>query len=222
MRVETYTDTGKHRSLNEDNYHYEMEEKIFAVFDGMGGTDYGELASSLCVESLKESIGHFKTLENIAEDFCANWTQMMYQHPQPKWRGGSTAIICQAEGNTLKVCNIGDSRCTVVRDGEIVFQTKDQNHPYAPNILLNCLSLQTDTKVDISTFEFKKNDKILLTTDGIHDYMDSRQFGEEVVNKTKEKLLESCEKMNLEIIRNHINDNGSKDNHTALLINWEG
>ncbi len=222
MKVEFYTDTGCLRSNNEDSYYFDKKEKVFAVFDGMGGTDYGELASKLCVESLKESIGHFKTLENIAEDFCANWTQMMYQHPQYKWKGGSTAIICQFEGNNLKVCNIGDSRCTLIRNGKIVFQTEDQNHPYAPNILLNCLSLQTDTKVgDIVEIELKKNDKIVLTTDGIHDYMDTRQFDTKTVNETKEKFLESCKKMNLEIIRNHINSNGSKDNHTALLINWE-
>src|SRR5262249_7533208 len=47
------SDTGRHRPRNEDSLLVLPERSIFAVADGMGGYEGGEIASSLCVDTLR-------------------------------------------------------------------------------------------------------------------------------------------------------------------------
>lgn len=224
MNHKVYTDIGKRRALkkNEDDYFVSTSHKTFAVFDGMGGEGYGDLASQLCKKALQVSLEKHNDFRELIEGFVATWKSLLRQQPYWMQGCGSTAVICQIKDDKLFVCNIGDSRCTIIRDSEVIRKTVDQNHKYYPNVLLNCMTLRSEVNLDeIFSMKLQKNDKILLTSDGIHDYMDFRQVNEETFEETRKKILEGCNKMDLEIIRTHINDLGSKDNHTALLVNWE-
>src|SRR5204863_3610177 len=59
------TDVGRKRELNEDSLHFSDKDGTCLLADGMGGRDFGEVASSLCVSTLNSHLHKFfpKSLE---------------------------------------------------------------------------------------------------------------------------------------------------------------
>lgn len=104
---------------------------LFVVCDGMGGADKGEIASQLLCDAIigyAESFGspildavHLRTALNLALDMYCSYLD---QHPLVG-RMGSTLALLQFHEYGATVAHIGDSRVYQLRDGDIVFQTKD-------------------------------------------------------------------------------------------------
>ena len=103
LHATVLTDQGKVRTNNEDNFYFDgkgyeepqafchfsekcstRKKPIFAVFDGMGGESYGEIASSLAVQTLRQhekAIKHCKSeqLDAVVQEFVADANQNIYQ-----------------------------------------------------------------------------------------------------------------------------------------------
>ena len=150
------TDKGRKRSNNEDSYAVFTGEELDAclnaflvVADGMGGTQGGEVASNLVVNSLPEALQTFladhatvnsesfagspqeiAVLLNhgVQQANAAVWSYKQ-QHPDMSQMGTTcvTAIVSQG---VLTIGNIGDSRAYLLRQGQLRQLTEDHSQVY--------------------------------------------------------------------------------------------
>ncbi|MBR4673350.1 MAG: serine/threonine-protein phosphatase [Victivallales bacterium] len=131
------SDMGKVRGNNEDSYLCAPEAGCYAVADGMGGGDAGEVASATVVECLK------KAVESTALDSpgCrkyaiqqslhkANGTIVRYRDSHDFKSMGSTVVMLVLNpwnADEPFVCHVGDSRLYCFRDGEMFCITRDHS-----------------------------------------------------------------------------------------------
>ena len=131
------SDMGRVRGNNEDSFLCAPEAGCFAVADGMGGGDAGEVASATVVECLK------KAVESTALDSpgCrkyaiqqslhkANGTVVKYRDSHGFKSMGSTVVMLVLNpwnADEPFVCHVGDSRLYCFRDGELFCVTRDHS-----------------------------------------------------------------------------------------------
>ena len=119
MPVGTYavaSDTGRRRRRNEDNY--VVAPPLFAVADGMGGAQAGEVASQLAASALEggDSAG-LAGLERI-DALIQEANRRIYDRAtnDPSASGmGTTMTVALVEGMTVAIGHVGDSRAYLVR-----------------------------------------------------------------------------------------------------------
>ena len=110
------TDIGLHRKTNEDTL--VVQPPLYAVCDGMGGANAGEVASGLAAETLAAEVAGGTPLHAAAE--AANAAVFRRAHDNLEQTGmGTTLTAFVLEGDTARFAHIGDSRAYLLRDGEL-------------------------------------------------------------------------------------------------------
>ena len=141
------TDVGKRRKLNEDNLLLDREINLYAVCDGMGGHNAGEVASKMAIETLHafiaKSQGEEKDITwpyglepNLSFEAnrlktaikLANKRVFKAADNREDYTGmGTTLVAALVNDGTLTVGNAGDSRCYMVRGGKLTQLTRDDS-----------------------------------------------------------------------------------------------
>jgi serine/threonine protein phosphatase PrpC len=141
------TDVGRRRKLNEDNYLVDPETNLFAVCDGMGGHNAGEVASKLAIETLaafiRKSAGEEKDITwpygleaNLSFEAnrlktaikLANKKVFKAADNREEYTGmGTTVVAALVAGNVLTVGSAGDSRCYLLSKGKLRQITRDDS-----------------------------------------------------------------------------------------------
>jgi len=149
------TDTGRTRLENQDALVVLPKFGVYAVCDGVGGGNGGEIASRKAVNGLETYLRSHSTDEGrkLEGDYRRNWFKSYfyqcfqrinaditdYAAAHPGTNGmATTAVVAYVDGGELCVINIGDSRAYMVRDGAITQLTDD--HSYV-NALVNAGTL---------------------------------------------------------------------------------
>ncbi|SHH09627.1 Stp1/IreP family PP2C-type Ser/Thr phosphatase [Tepidibacter thalassicus] len=169
---------------------------IFIIADGMGGHKKGEVASKLAVENtlyfLKKNLikcnyedeNEIKFVLKQSYNY-ANTIVYRTSFYEKEYQGmGTTLTTALIYKDNLYVANIGDSRCYLFSDGVLKKITKDNSliqelmdkgaiteeealiHPQR-NVITRAIGTDEYIKIDFYKENIKKNDKILLTTDGL-------------------------------------------------------
>jgi protein phosphatase len=146
--IEAYgqTDVGRKRKLNEDAFLVSPETHLFAVCDGMGGHNAGEVASRMASETLsafiekshreKEITWPYGLDVNLSFDGnrlktalkLANKKVFKAADNREDYTGmGTTAVAALISGNVMTVGSAGDSRCYLLRDGKLTQLTRDDS-----------------------------------------------------------------------------------------------
>jgi serine/threonine protein phosphatase PrpC len=140
------TDVGRRRKLNEDNFLVDTEASLFAVCDGMGGHNAGEVASKMAIETLgafirrshkeKEITWPYGLDVNLSFDGnriktaikLANKKVFKAADNREDYTGmGTTAVAALMSDNLLTVGSAGDSRCYVLSGGALRQITRDDS-----------------------------------------------------------------------------------------------
>ncbi|HBT20051.1 MAG TPA: Stp1/IreP family PP2C-type Ser/Thr phosphatase [Peptococcaceae bacterium] len=222
------------RDKNEDSFLVELEHKIFAVADGMGGHKAGEVASALAVKTVKEYLLKVKDTEDALKEIEAavkEANKIVYSHSclNPKQRGmGTTLTVLWVIGMEAYVAHVGDSRAYLLRDGKIALITSDHSfvqelvregsitekearvHPRR-NLLTRAVGIERETSVDVINFPLKKGDYVLLCTDGLSGTISDEEIRDIVYSSST--VDEACEKL-VETARSR----GGEDNITSVLV----
>ena len=207
MEVGYGWDTGQMRRLNEDSilsiafdlrsYQGIVSAGLFAVADGMGGHNAGEIASDLatrtfqaeCIAGLlkQRTPAPLKVMEAAFK--TANETVASAASEKSLQGMGTTLTAALIIGADMYIAHIGDSRCYVIngresiqvtRDHSLVQQlieagllTKDQArvHPRR-NEITRVLGYAPGATPDLIHMKLYAGDNILLCSDGLHGVLD--------------------------------------------------
>ena len=188
------SDTGRRRRRNEDSY--VCEPPLFAVADGMGGAQAGEVASRLAAAVLQEVNGEQLSRGAIAELIQeANRRVFQRSNEDAAASGmGTTLTVALVESSdTVAIGHVGDSRAYRVRDGRLEQLTEDHSlvgemmrsgklsaeeaeaHPQR-SVITRALGTEPDVDVDTFTIETEPGDVFLLCSDGLTTMVPDREI----------------------------------------------
>lgn len=178
------TDTGHKRRRNEDAY--VCEPPLFAVADGMGGHQAGEVASRLAAAALREDVEPAGGAERV-EALIREANRRIWQHATENVTAsgmGTTVTVALVEGDSVTIGHVGDSRAYRIRDGHIEQLTDDHSlagelersgklsaaearaHPQR-SVITRALGTEPDVEIDTFAVEGRPGDVYLLCSDGL-------------------------------------------------------
>ena len=179
---------GCRRKLNEDAVLACPDRGLWAVADGMGGHDAGEVASAMVVEALSRCVpgpsGQVAASDAVAALQDVNRRLVELGRNFDGRTIGSTVVGLVADGNRFACFWAGDSRAYRVRDGAIDRLTRDhslvqelvdagmlaeseaETHPNA-NIITRAVGVSDMLDVETVDGEIRPGDVFLLASDGL-------------------------------------------------------
>jgi serine/threonine protein phosphatase PrpC len=239
MRLSSFagTDVGRTRSGNEDSYF--CGRTVFAVADGLGGHQGGEVASAAAAEPLAALDGRqFATPTEAAEALAgaiaeANSAILDQAAGNPSlWGMGTTVTAAAAAGDHLQLAHVGDSRAYLLRDGSFDQLTTDHTvvgelvrrgrltpaqaavHPER-SILTRAVGLDPRIPVDTpDPVDLRPGDQILLCSDGLTEAVPDPDIAE-VLSREPDGHA-ACRSL-----IDTANNNGGPDNITVVLLRVE-
>ena len=207
---------------------------LLLVADGMGGHNAGEVASKIAMDTISEE--YFKKDSNPNKEkalanafFTAN--KKIYELAQlnESYKGmGTTCTVLIVAGQHLYFAHAGDSRAYIFKNKKITQVTEDHTyvqqlvkngditaaeadvHPQR-NVLINAMGTKPTLRVDTgkSDLTFNKDDKLLVCSDGLYDYLNDTELAEIMLNKDLQYIADYLIK--------EAKKRGGKDNITVVL-----
>jgi PPM family protein phosphatase len=228
-RVAAVTDPGRTRRHNEDSY--VIDPPLFAIADGMGGAQAGEVASKLATAALKESGAGSGGEQRIAE-LIREANRRVYDRSSsdPNTSGmGTTITVALVEDDHVAFGHVGDSRAYLIRDAEMQQLTEDHSlvnellktgklsreeaevHPQR-SVITRALGTDPDVDVDTFTVTAETGDLFLLCSDGLTDMVDEQSILDVV-----ERYRNNIERA-LRALVKEANRGGGVDNITVVAF----
>jgi len=227
------TDAGKVRQNNEDALLVGEgeDETLFAVADGIGGFEAGEVASSIAIDVLKDLQPDAPFEQAIRE---ANRRILAAGRGDEKLSGMGTTVVAvrfrgtQAEP-VAEVAHVGDSRAYLVRDGEMKPITEDHSlvaelvrsgdltraqaaeHPQK-NLITRALGADEEVDVDTAVLPVEAGDRVLLCSDGLSDMVPEARISEIVLGSPDDPEGASRSLLSAAL------DAGGNDNITVVIV----
>lgn len=224
------SDTGRKRRRNEDNY--VVAPPLFAVADGMGGAQAGEVASKLAATTLEsEDRRPLQGVERVAA-LIQEANRRVYDRAvsDPAVSGmGTTMTVALVEGMTVAIGHVGDSRAYLVR-GETMEQLTDDHslvnellksgqlspdeahgHPQR-SVITRAVGTDPDVDVDAFTVEAEDGDVFLICSDGLTDMVADVEILE-LVERDRDDLDRA-----VRALVAAANRGGGEDNITAVAF----
>jgi PPM family protein phosphatase len=228
------TDTGRRRRRNEDAY--VCEPPLFAIADGMGGAQAGEVASRLAAAVLEEEgLGRSPAddgegqIEELIREANRRVFQRASEDAATSGMGTTmTVALVDSAAGSIAFGHVGDSRAYRVRDGELEQLTQDhslvgelvrsgkispeeaESHPQR-SVITRALGTEADVDVDTFTREAEPDDIYLLCSDGLTDMLSDREIlelldGAPALDAAARRLVEAA------------NSRGGEDNITVVVF----
>ncbi len=241
------TDPGRVRDHNEDCIEARPEIGLYVLADGMGGYNAGEVASgmatSLIADGLQEAWSLRQTERLSRDDAKAAAERMLREQiaranaaifttsqNNPECAGmGTTLVVCLFYDNFLSVAHIGDSRLyrlrgeameQVTRDHSLLQEQLDSGLITAEeaklsqnkNLVTRALGIDPTVEPEVHTHETQHDDLYLLCSDGLSDMVDDEEIRLTLIT------LKSNPSLTVQQLVQSANDNGGRDNISAMLI----
>jgi serine/threonine protein phosphatase PrpC len=223
------TDTGRQRHANEDSYF--ARAPVFAVADGMGGAQAGEVASRIAAGAFEHDIAAEGPAEGQLEEIAQEANREIHQLAQKdssRAGMGTTLTAAMLHDDEVALGHVGDSRAYVLRDGKLKRLTKDhslveelrrqgrlteeqaEEHPQR-SIITRALGPEPKVNVDTMTFPARDGDVFLLCSDGLTTMVGDEEIrdiltGSKNLRAAVNRLVEAA------------NRGGGRDNITAVAF----
>lgn len=229
------THVGLRRQLNEDNFAAVPELGVWAVADGMGGHEGGEIASEIARDQVIEGA---RLRRALVETIVQAHHEIM-QHPMAGGdRGMGTTVVAlhadlHGDSNAVQIAWVGDSRAYVLddtglhqrsKDHALVQQLVDQGvisahearyHPHR-NIISQALGIEPDrTSLQVDTWNGVVSGpmRVLLCSDGLTEHVEDAHLA---------LLLSapSCRQAAQDLVQAAL-DGGGSDNITVIVVDLD-
>jgi protein phosphatase len=213
---------------------------LFAVADGVGGMDLGEVASATAIATITEGFANAQ-----AGTMLAGLLPRLVQHANaavhdctlaPEYRGkrmATTLVAAALRHDQAVVSHIGDSRCYLVRNGQARQVTQDHTlvneqrkmglisaseiaESDSRHVLIRSLGPEMFVSPDTTTLTLQVGDVLVLCSDGVHDEMNERTLAG-IVSQSGKDIQEIAD----ELVARALELDGG-DNTTAQVIRVKG
>jgi protein phosphatase len=234
VRSAGITDTGRKRRRNEDRY--VVAPPLFAVADGMGGAQAGEIASRLAAAALEDTDhGVLRGVEGVAS-LIQEANRRVYERSteDPAVSGmGTTMTVALVENEAVAIGHVGDSRAYLARDGRLEQLTEDhslvaeliksgklsaeeaETHPQR-SVITRALGTDPDVDVDTVAIQAREGDIFLLCSDGL-----TSMVGDATILGLLERYRDDLDRAAKELVR-AANSGGGEDNITVVAFEISG
>jgi serine/threonine protein phosphatase PrpC len=226
------TDTGRQRHANEDSYF--ARGPVFAVADGMGGAQAGEVASRIAAGAFEPGVDPDAAGEGQLEQIVQGANREIHdlaQRDSSRAGMGTTLTAALLQGDEVSFAHVGDSRAYLLRDEELKRLTKDhslveelrrsgrlteeqaEEHPQR-SIITRALGPEPEVRVDTMTFPARPGDVFLLCSDGL-----TTMLGDDEIRS----ILAEARSLRSAVSRlvDAANKAGGRDNITAVAFRVE-
>ena len=243
LKLQFCTDKGRVRPNNEDYCGYYIPEdqnikerfgSLFAIADGVGGSNAGEVASSEAVNVLLQEYYFGNYTEKSPDRFKAAYNvTALHIYDLAEANGSCNQMMCTLSALLLKdgkfyITHVGDSKIFLLRNGKFIQLTKDHSvvgrlvrmgfitkeqartHPNK-HVILRSLGERPILPADFYSGNIQRGDIFFLCTDGILEHFTEEEIRDFLLSKRHEseglaKLIEVA------------NERGGEDNMTIMSL----
>lgn len=229
------THVGLVRDLNEDSILSEPEKNLWAVADGMGGYEAGNVASQMVVAALQqiEDVPGLNGWVNKVEENLLDVNQRILEYADIMLDGrtlGSTVVSLSIKGRVGVCLWAGDSRLYRLRNRQLMQLSRDhsqiqeqiqkgymtaeqaENHPDS-NVITRAVGAHRRLYVDINVFSVQLGDVFLLCSDGLYNMVSKAALTEALVSLPINEAIETLLQQALAA--------GGGDNISIILVKGE-
>jgi protein phosphatase len=229
------THVGMVRRSNEDCYLVRAEIGLWAVTDGMGGGESGELASQAVVEALSAipTPTSASDLLNRCEDSIVAANSRLKQIGQARGRGvfvGTTVAVLLTFDSHYACLWAGDSRIYRVRGGEIEQMSRDhtdveqlvqtgvlsaeeaRRHP-ARNVITHAIGIYEQPELEMVHGKLEAGDVFVICSDGLTTHVTDREILTSVDHNSSQQACDALVALTL--------SRGAIDNVTVVVVRYQ-
>ena len=223
------SDPGRRRRRNEDAY--VVSPPLFAVADGMGGAQAGELASRMAVEAMgaEASTSGEERVATLIREANRRIFARSSEDADAFGMGTTMTAALVGEDGVVTIGHVGDSRAYLLREGRLEQLTEDHSlvaelvrtgklsaeeadhHPQR-SVITRALGTDPEVDVDTVTVEAQSGDLFLLCSDGLTTMVD-----DEEILRTVEGSRDDLEQAAQVLVRK-ANRGGGEDNITIVFF----
>ena len=229
------SNVGTVRSINEDSILAKPEANLWAIADGMGGYEAGDVASSLIVKTLDQLTNRESLSEivNAVEDSLMDVNYRIQEYADIMLDGrmlGSTVVSLVIRGRVGACIWAGDSRLYRYRNNQLQQLSRDHshveelmsmghitaeeaaNHPDS-NVITRAVGAHEELYLDLNVFNLQVGDTLLLCSDGLYNAVKQDDIILTLSLPTAETIVKKLIARALE--------NGASDNVSVIIVKGE-
>jgi serine/threonine protein phosphatase PrpC len=225
-----WSQQGNNKTDNQDSFLNWAEGLLWAVADGVGGSEHGGVASHLIAklltrvvipDSLDTHLGNVRNELQKINSLIHNGSQKMGA------TAASTVVILLMGGNEAACLWAGDSRCYLFRDKLLYQCTRDHTlrqqkvdngeltideakRMIQANIITNAIGIDEDIALEEVRFPLKAGDRFLLCTDGLFNILGTEAISQYMSRQSAYQALEA--------FKEAIQDMEQPDNITFIVV----
>ena len=223
------TDTGRQRHANEDAFF--AEPPLFAVADGMGGAQAGEVASRIAADAFGTADDRGEAPERYLTRVVRAANERIHrvaERDSSRSGMGTTLTAALIGEDEVSFAHVGDSRAYVLRDGDLRRLTSDhslveelrrqgrlteaqaEEHPQR-SIITRALGPEPEVEVDTLTYPARPGDVFVLCSDGLTTMVPEARIA---------RILERSHDLDAAVSRlvREANEGGGRDNITVVAF----
>jgi serine/threonine protein phosphatase PrpC len=226
------TDVGLRRKVNEDSLLVRTDRGLWAVADGMGGHEAGDVASAKVTDALRR-LPIVYGLDDLVASAVAALQGVNRELIALAGAGsgqrtiGSTVVGMAIADGQFRCFWAGDSRAYRVRGARIDQLTRDhslvqdlvdagmldpreaEHHPNA-NVITRAVGVVEELKVDVVNGDARPGDQFLLASDGLTRLVDDDELAGELTTRRPEEAVDRLVDMVLA--------RGAPDNVSLIIV----
>ena len=237
--VSGITDVGAIKNVNQDSFVYKVVDAgecfagIFAVADGVGGLEKGEVASSMAISNINrwwenEFKNHYHDQEylirTLIDCFKNTNTEIINMAKRNEIKAATTLTVLFIYKNNYFIVHIGDSRIykinglfnrkidQITQDHSCIIDKQINGRTIKKSVLTECLGNKEQCNHFCAMSPIKKNDIFIVCSDGIYKTMADNKILD-LINQNKNNIQNVCQSL-----VDTVKLNGETDNISVIAI----
>jgi serine/threonine protein phosphatase PrpC len=226
------TNVGLKRKINEDSVFADADRGLWAVADGMGGHEAGEVASATVVEALRNlpPVGNLDEMADAAKEALASANRQLIdlaRSSASQQTIGTTVVGLAIANGDFRCFWMGDSRAYRFRDGHLSRVSRDhslvqklidagmlspedaEKHENA-NVVTRAVGVSEEVEVDIVSGDAVPGDQFLLASDGLTRVVEDDEIAAELLRSPPDAAADNL----IELVLSR----GAPDNVSIVIV----